>query len=165
MNIVFLDVDGVLNCDAYFKSIKGTGILSEIDKNTLPLLKKIVEENDAEIVLSSTWRDLEYADDPYALEMWQLLIDSLASFGLSLYDKTPILCKPRPEEIKAWLEAHPEVKAWISIEDDCSEEDYSACGIGGHLVQTHFWGKKENCGLQECYVKMAKEMFEKQLVK
>lgn len=54
-NIVFLDIDGVLNSCIYVHSVRGNGRkYNEIDETALFFLKRIVEENDAEIVLSST---------------------------------------------------------------------------------------------------------------
>jgi len=51
MNIVFLDIDGVLNSMPYFESIKGkrNRTHNEIDESKLPLLKRIIEENNATI--------------------------------------------------------------------------------------------------------------------
>ena len=184
MNVIFLDIDGVLNSDEYFKEVRGQSGFVEIDKNTLPILKQIVEENNAVLVLSSTWRCLDDPEYPSGYAMWINLINALASVGLGLYDKTPYLfrthfdenCEPinlldlpeetpvntRPLEIKAWLDEHPDVKAWISIEDDYAEEHYKTSGIPGHLLQTSFWGPKEECGLQKHHVEIAREMFDKQ---
>ncbi len=61
MKIIFLDVDGVLNCHNTFKKqhekyIK-TGIWEiEIELSKVKLLKQIVDNTNAKIVLSSTWR-------------------------------------------------------------------------------------------------------------
>ena len=46
-NIVFLDIDGVLNPIVYVRSVKG----NKIDENRVLLLKHIAEENKADIVL------------------------------------------------------------------------------------------------------------------
>lgn len=183
MDVVFLDIDGVLNSDAYFETVRGQHGFVEIDKTTLPILKQIVEENNAVLVLSSTWRCLDDLEYPSAYAQWMNLINALASVGLELYDKTPEIfrtrfdenCKPinlfdleetpvntRPLEIKAWLDAHPDVEAWISIEDDYVEEHYRAAGVPGHLLQTDFWGPREACGLQPHHIDIARELFAKQ---
>lgn len=165
MNVIFLDIDGVLNCEAYFEELENRHGFCEIDRSTLPLLKRIVEENNAKIVLSSTWND---CDDPLIVSkyaVWNYLIDSLKEFGLCVYDKTKSCGCTRPAEIRVWLEAHDDVDAWISIEDDYTEVDYENFGIPNHLLQTYNWGPRETCGLQENHVALSKEMFQVQLQK
>ena len=61
MKVVFLDVDGVLNTaktfERVYNSFKNSGKRElEIDSFRLEYLKKITDETDAKIVLSSTWR-------------------------------------------------------------------------------------------------------------
>ena len=59
MKVIFLDIDGVLNSDAYKKKQlynSSEGIESEIDPATLILLKKAVDTTGAKLVLSSSWR-------------------------------------------------------------------------------------------------------------
>ena len=53
MNVIFLDVDGVLNNAYTTDRIKG---YIGIDDNKVRLLKQIVDYFDAKIILSSTWR-------------------------------------------------------------------------------------------------------------
>ena len=86
MNVIFLDIDGILNSVPYFKSIKGKHGHTEIDESRLPLLKRIVEENDAQIVLSASWRDLDDRESATAYEKWQYLVDSLRKYGMELYN-------------------------------------------------------------------------------
>ena len=54
MKLIFLDVDGVLNCAASFTR---RGNPFPIDDNKVDLLAQIVEATGAELVLSSTWRE------------------------------------------------------------------------------------------------------------
>ena len=54
MNIIFLDVDGVLN------SIKELSERS-FSKISLNILKRIVDETNAKIVVISSWRLLEFS--------------------------------------------------------------------------------------------------------
>ena len=63
MKVIFLDIDGVLNSDTDFfelrkfghpvNEIKGSKV---INRGCLALLQQIIEDTDAKIVLSSTWR-------------------------------------------------------------------------------------------------------------
>ena len=54
MKVIFLDIDGVLNSIAFDRErINEQG---NIDETRLPLLKQILDETGALIVLSSLWR-------------------------------------------------------------------------------------------------------------
>lgn len=167
MNIVFLDIDGVLNSMPYFESIKGKRdkIYNEIDESKLPLLKRIVEENNAHIVLSSTWRDLDHEEESCCYTMWQYLVNSLARYDMKIISKTPLIAQKRPLEIKTWLDNRVDKEdiKWISLDDDYNEEDYKEFGIGGHLVHTKFFTYDINDGgLQERHVELAKQLFDGQ---
>ena len=55
MKVIFLDIDGVLNSRAYDRK-RNWDELTNIDESRLPLVKNIVDETGARIVLSSTWK-------------------------------------------------------------------------------------------------------------
>ena len=172
MNIIFLDIDGVLNSFDYFKSLELNKIeiisgYNDIDENSLPILKQIVEDNNAQIVLSSTWRNLEDLQDQKSQKMYQYLINMLDKYGMKIMSKTPIINFRRPLEIKTWLDNRSDTNKinWISIEDDFFEEDYEMCGLGGHLIHTRYFDidGDESSGLQKEHIKFAKELFKKQM--
>ena len=54
IKVIFLDIDGVLNSLAYDRGRKENN--RNIDETGLPLIKRIVDETQAKIVLSSSWR-------------------------------------------------------------------------------------------------------------
>lgn len=54
-NVVFLDIDGVLNSVAYDR--ERTDKDGNIDVSRFVLLRQIVDATDAQIVLSSSWRE------------------------------------------------------------------------------------------------------------
>lgn len=65
MKLIFLDIDGVLNSIVFqeIKELKGVNSLDclgkaekNIDPNNLDLLRLLVEETQAKLVISSTWR-------------------------------------------------------------------------------------------------------------
>ena len=63
MKLIFLDIDGVLNSHDYFlKRYSETGKMQggirpeSIDPDALRRLERILEETDAKIIVSSTWR-------------------------------------------------------------------------------------------------------------
>ena len=164
---MFLDIGGVLNAMPYFEAIKGKRdkIYNEIDGSKLPLLKRIVEENNAHIVLSSTWRNLDHEEESHCYAMWQYLVNSLAKYDMKIISKTPLIAQKRPLEIKTWLDNRVDKEdiKWISLDDDYSEEDYKEFGIGGHLVHTKFFTYNINDGgLQEKHVELAKQLFDRQ---
>lgn len=165
MNVVFLDIDGVLNSLPYLKFVNHSkNKFCEIDESKLPILEKIVKDNNAQIVLSSTWKCLDCKDEPSCYAMWQYLVDVLAKYDLQISSKTPSLANKRPLEIKAWLDEHSsENVKWISLDDDYDEFDYEACGLSGHLIHTKFFVDDINDGgLLEKHIILAKEIFKKQ---
>jgi len=157
MNILFFDIDGILNSSNYFKSL-GKGKVNGfnmIDESKIPYLKQIIDKTNAKIVLSSTWRILEDSNDPLCKAMYKYLIDTLAKYGLTIMDKTPIIEMNRPLEIKTWLDNQKDKSQinYVSLDDDFDYEDYNKYGISHCLVKTSFYG--ENGGLQQEHVDKA----------
>lgn len=103
MNIIFLDVDGVLNSynkliELYNKTSKPhSGSNFPFDENCLNNLKILVEETNAKIVITSTWR--KYEKDI------KILFNELKKYDLDkqVIGYTPILNKKREEEIIEYL--------------------------------------------------------------
>ncbi len=112
MKVVFLDIDGVLNCHRTaiaFGGIPHTTARNgryALDEVAIRLIGGIVRKAEAQIVLSSTWR--KHAD-------WQQYGPDL---GLPIIDRTPSLCGNRGTEIADWLGRHPEVDCYAIIDDD-----------------------------------------------
>lgn len=161
-NIIFLDVDGVLNSMAYFEQLKKNE--KEFDKFTeisdfhLQKLAEIYHACNCKIVLTSTWRDFDELNDKYSYEMWQYLISSLANYNMEVIGKTPIIDNNRPLEIKTWLDEQPDKNSisFISLDDDFCKKDYHRYGIHKCLVHTDFYCKKvEDGGLQQTHVDKA----------
>lgn len=118
MKVIFLDLDGVLNSVKYDRE-RDISTRSYIDGSRLPLLKEIVEETGAKIVFSSAWRKHWNEDTALCDEEGKYIVDLFASYGLTIYDKTPEfeLFTPRKQEIAAWLNDHPEVKKFVILDD------------------------------------------------
>ena len=163
MNIIFLDVDGVLNSYAYFQEVKAKNgrvkTNEQIRDYHLQMLAKIYHECNAKIVLSSTWRELvDLKDNKSAAEMYKYLNQSLAKYGMEIYDRTPIIRFDRPLEIRTWIEEHQHLGKinFVSLDDDAGEEEYIHYGIAEHLIHTTYWDDDINkSGLQEEHVKKA----------
>ena len=121
MKVIFLDIDGVLNsfsCKTFIN--KHYFVMDE----KIQLLKQLVDETEAKIVLSSSWRmgwvDHENNEDSIDREDYLALIEKLKEFDIELYDYTPINVphvKTRGEEIDMWLKKHDDVQSFVILDD------------------------------------------------
>ena len=139
MKVVFLDIDGVLNSEDYVYSYREYGIA--IDPTRMVLLKQIIDETNAKIVLSTSWRE-HWEKTPNECGKIGLQINSIFSqYNLEILDKTPNLRTRREQEIWYWLNKHPQVKNFIVLDDMflCAEF------LDGHFIKTsnHFDGLDE----------------------
>lgn len=144
MRIIFLDIDGVLN-DINLEKGK------LFRQKAVQVLADIVHQSDATIVLSSTWKRIkDYSEEKYpdAYHMWQELVNTLAQYGMEIFDVTPDRKGDRPLEIVEWLKIHENlnISSWVSIDDDFSLEDYAKYGVEDHLFRTHFFVCKDDIG-------------------
>lgn len=113
MKVVFLDIDGVLNTHKT-NALFGPTVCVHKDAATRldPLGVKffnMLHQLGIKIVLSSTWR--LGRDVPVMTE----------KTGIPIYDKTcswPFKDSVRGDEIKIWLDAHPEVTHYCIVDDD-----------------------------------------------
>ena len=160
MNLIFLDIDGVLNSNPFFEQNRDKGHM-QISDYHLQKLAKIYNTCNAKIVLSSTWRDLDDESDVTVYWMYEYLVNELARYDMEIIDKTPIIGFDRPLEIKTWLDNQPnkdEIK-FVSLDDDFPREEYEKYGIGDCLVRTTFWGDDiSEAGLQQEHVDKAIEI-------
>ena len=115
MKILFLDIDGVLNSRLY--DLQRTAEQGNIDETRLPLLKQIVDETQALIVLTSSWRKHWESDLNQCDTVGKELHTLFAKHQLPIHDKTP--CLPdndRAAEIRTWL-AHHNACAYVILDD------------------------------------------------
>lgn len=107
MKVLFLDIDGVLNCPTTKERIGGEGIFAAmIGLDARPvnlLLNWLALFPEVKVVLSSTWRL-----HPDTL--------GLAQAALPIMDVTPNK-RHRQDEVMSWLAAHPEVEAFAILDD------------------------------------------------
>ena len=138
MKIIFLDFDGVLNCAKYLKSC-GPGLA--IDPTRMDLLKQLVDATDAKLVLTTSWRE-HWSRNLTECDPTGILIHEIFSrYGLQILDKTGQSPIPREAQIKSWLEAHPEVRHFVVLDDRLLSGDF----LQGHFVKTsnYFDGLEE----------------------
>lgn len=159
--VIFLDVDGVLNCKHTEERIWGEDGKFEyvgIEDQKVELLAKIIGATGAVIVLTSTWRknkvrnvndgltNLDDVDDATTadslkngLTPYLYLQEKLKKVGLQIFDNTPDsgLVFGRGREIRAWLDSHPEVSNYVILDDE-EFWDFRECGLEDHIVCTRF---------------------------
>src|SRR6476620_3382199 len=130
MRVIFLDIDGVLNSEEFFvrkheekgaeavnEEMRTHWPLSEICPKLVSNLNKLVEQTDAKIVVSSTWRHGR------SIEELQSILDGVGFKG-EVVDKTPDLNRKlnrdvdRGEEIEDWLVSNRGVKSFVILDDD-----------------------------------------------
>ena len=152
MKVIFLDVDGVLNC---IHSKSRCGGFVGIDNDKVKRLRKIVEATSAKIVLSSSWKngwEKRYKEDQD--ELANYLDRKLKREGLRIIDKTTESNSSyRGEGIIHWVGEH-DVDTFIMLDDE--EFDYVTCGISSRLVKTSFYDFYDDIGgLQDNHVELA----------
>lgn len=130
MKIIFLDIDGVLNSNAFLATNpgcmdRGGGWETQLDPFAVAKLSSLLDCTGAKLVLSSTWRK-----DPIGLGVTQraLMARGLESRFLPFLGATPslwrtedgkVLC--RGDEIQAWLDASPILVERFVILDDSED--------------------------------------------
>jgi hypothetical protein len=157
--IIFLDIDGVLNCQ---KSESRCCGFVGIDDDKVKRLRKIIEATGAKIVLTSTWKK-DWIRDPNLKdeqnEYGNYLERKLRRENLFILDKTTDekSLGDRGEGIFNYLKSH-NVDQWIAIDDEIFH-DFEDYGVIEHLVKTSFYG--ENGGIQDEHMQLAIEMLNK----
>lgn len=118
MRIVFLDIDGVLNYPRIWGQSAGPDPEQAICGILTKRVSAMVEATDAYVVICSTWRR------GYSLARLQQLL-ALRNFENAttrIVDVTPVLNRPRQDEIVAWLDDHPDVTHFVILDDDTAED-------------------------------------------
>lgn len=98
MKVIFLDFNGIL--DTYEN-------MDVIDSDNLNRLKRIVDECDAKVVLTTSNKN-NYYRSGIIRGILKYIIDSLLEAGIDVIGMVPML-DSREDEIHAYLDMHPEV--------------------------------------------------------
>ena len=167
MNVIFLDIDGVLNSPNYTKrykemQTKKERVYKNIDDNALNYLQKLQNKYDAKIVLTSTWRKWhnlisidkfkksikenpiteEERTEDYA-NLRTLYEKLRLEYDLDLDDMTDDL-QNRMLEIQLYLLLHKEIEKFVILDDndenftEMFEEQFVQCCTEGES-----FGEKE----------------------
>ena len=155
LKIVFLDVDGVLNCSSTKDTCDG---YVGIDDEKVKLLKKIVGMSNAKIVLTSTWKfywhkelGLKNKQDSFANHLDKKLNEQ----GLSIMDKTEDEGLNRGDGILEYIRhlkwKGVDVYKFVILDDEMF--DYKETKLTKNLIQTSYF----NGGLGIKHVRRAIE--------
>ena len=123
MNIIFLDIDGVLNSHRKLKEVYNkthkphSGYNYPFDEICLNNLKRLVEITNSKLVITSTWRKDQEGKNK--------IIETLKEYELDhhIIGYTPILHTSRGKEIKEYLSTLEEQPNFIILDDDTDMED------------------------------------------
>lgn len=136
MKVIFLDFDGVLNSSSYAASLFEAGKPTTdesghdlFDPDTIKRLNRIVDETNAMIVVSSSWR---YLGLTALRNLWQergfhgqiigltslhAVDDYIMEHGLEWLEKGTITSSPRAIEIETWLQEHDNIDSFVILDD------------------------------------------------
>ena len=144
-NIIFLDIDGVLNSQKLFIQEKMRRInyykhlpydkteikllikLLDIDFEKVLKIKELTHLTNSKIVVCSGWKNLR---------IWPLVEEYLINLGLPILDTTLDLSSNRGKEIRTYLK-NQQVDNYIIIDDDIFP-DFDQEQLS-HLIHTNFY--------------------------
>lgn len=140
--LLFLDIDGVLNCDASTPYLIPDPEIGDkylgIDEDKLQNLKYIIDETGAEIWLTSTWKEKWFRIRKEKQDIYANEIDKrFSNYGLKVVDKTHDgLVSGRGCGIRHVINTlEPTPTAWVVLDDE-HFADYTKYDIDDHLVLT-----------------------------
>ena len=121
MNVIFLDIDGVLNTERFqlyqIKNHEADAYYCcfNFDPICMKNLKYLVETYKCKIVISSTWRYGGKENNKY----WDAIINNLREYKIEqeVIDMTPVLHSKRGYEIQKWIDNNT-VDKFVIIDDD-----------------------------------------------
>ena len=173
MRVIFLDLDGVLNCEQTFQDYiykKENNLLLStyyqihekddkvfplpIDEEKVQILSEIVKLTDAKIVLSSShradWKDgkenLQFSKSKALLYLFKKY--NIDVVGITPYIKNKIVSR-REDEINLYLKQHKEIESFCVIDDD----DFDLNSLKGFLVKTTMYkNEMDEGGLQKKHI-------------
>ena len=132
-NIIFLDIDGVLNSNKYFDSISNKECMNlvdrlmlDIDVSKVKILLEVINKTNTKVVITSSWR---------RMKLYPYIKERLISMGLPVVGETPFIEGRRGEEIKSYL-LENRVSNYCIIDDEVFK-DYKE--LEDYLVVTDFY--------------------------
>ena len=134
----------------------GTDTL-EIDNKRVRMLKQLIEDTGAIVVLSSGWRDgWAYRDvgqnsiNNPSVYLFNRLERYFKQCGIEFYDRTKVLKIERGREIMSWLANCQEpIESFVAFDDI----DYDMGAVGDNFICTSM-----KTGLLPCHIERAKQI-------
>lgn len=139
MKVIFLDFNGVL--DTYYE-------MNEINLDNLRRLKHIVDETELKVVISSSLKNIYHYSGRFS-KHFQTILNQITAEGIEIIGITP-LRDTREEEIKAYLDSHPEIENFCIIDDD-----YDMESLKENLVKLPCQSEVGQMGLDDNHMNMA----------
>lgn len=147
MNIIFFDIDGVLN---YY------GAHAFVDWDIVDRLMKMANDTNSKLVMSSSWKDVLISPFMYHYtDKFQVtkLVDTLGDLYIGY---TPdIAPDDRELEIQQWLDEHPETENFVILDD--LPFNFAELFTDNFVQTTGF----SNVGFSEENERMAREILSK----
>lgn len=136
MNVVFFDVDGVLNSEKFLCDKQG----EFINPKNVANLKMIVDATQAKLVMTSDWRK-QVIDKDVSKAHVRELIGRLADAGLEVYGATPSGDELRNKygnyaracAVKEYVTANS-VEGYVILDD--MDMDWEIHGLDSHWINT-----------------------------
>jgi hypothetical protein len=133
MKIIFLDIDGVLNTDRQIRINKlEQNENIRFDPIAMKHLNSIIDETNAKIVITSTWK-IHREKNGY---LWQELLRNLEIYNLddAILDITPVIdpskqTELREQEILQWLNTYENIEGFVILDDQWSMGELNHCFI------------------------------------
>ena len=143
-SVIFLDVDGVLNCIATRDRICH---MIGLDDDKIDILKQLTELLDADIILSSSWKDAWFREEKDRQDEFANALDErLAAHGLTIRDKTDDQGYDRGAGILEWIRVHGPLKRYVILDDEGF--DFKKAGIARHWVRTSWSDPQGGLGVR-----------------
>ncbi len=120
MKVLFLDIDGVVNCQSTFTQTKRPGPYP-LDSYMAFLVGRIQLQTGCEVVLSSSWRHHPDGVKNVSDRVVKLLdktVDSVKYDGVPRVSRGSVWKHSiRGDEVNEWLKKHPEVEVYAILDD------------------------------------------------
>ena len=153
MRAIFLDIDGVICCNNF----------GRLEDRKLQLLRQVVQQTGAKIVLSTDWRRVP--------KLKSQLIQTLRDYGMEVIGSTPM--RPpwqpiRPQEIIEWLTAYNAsasgggtqeiIDMFVAVDDRPLLQESGGEKLRGRFVHTrNMSGLTEKCAQRMVQLLMHEE--------
>ena len=135
--ILFLDIDGVLNIlSESYRTLMRENKETQIEKHLVERLEYIIQETQALIVVSSSWR--------YNMTRLKRELNKCEfKFLHHIVDHTPYLQSHRGAQIKQWLTKHSDiVDAYCVLDDEIIDICGEYCDVIPHSNVVHVDSKE-----------------------